>query len=527
MNQEQLEAYELYCRKRSVVITGSAGTGKSYVIGHVVSHLQQRFVHLTNAGARARASAIRTGGSRTSQQPATPWAITALTGVSSQTIGGQTLHSWAGIGLGDASVESLLGKIRKRPVALARWRTCQVLVIDEISMMDAELFEKLHEIGCRLRGRRERLFGGIQLVLAGDFLQLPPVKSDRFCFESPIWKKYLGSSVVYLKEIFRQSEPEFQQMLQRIRLGLLTTDDREKLNSRRLIGNKMPKGLVKPTVLFPYRSDVDEINRKKLERLIQKGAETVIYYPRYTVNEHSNSDFSSNSGVKMSAYQQQLERQANTYSGKKIWNKAGPFPYNLALKLVVKAQVMLTYNLDVTGGLVNGSRGVIVGFEPLTRDPIVLFDHGQQHTITRQRYTSAYRDFFVITRQYPLILAWAQSVHKSQSATLTSVVADLSEVFSPGQTYVCLSRVRNLSGLHLIGIDFRKIKCHKRARRFYCKECTMRLTTKCQENPWYERHLGGGEDFCWPCLLTMLEQKGVDLSGIDPWVWEKIWGYLA
>lgn len=510
MNEDQQLAFNLVKNKKNVFITGSAGTGKSFVLREIIQYLKDKYKKDNRPGSQYLRNISGSGNEDIR------WAVTSLTGVSSIPIGGRTLHSWAGIGLGDGTVNQLINRIRKfRKVA--NWVNVEVLIIDEISMMDLELFEKLHMIGQKLRHNPYQLFGGIQIVMSGDFLQLPPVGIDKgkfFCFESPIWQEYIKNTV-FLTKIFRQTNTDFQELLCRLRLGIVTDLDRALLNSR--LVSTIPKTRVKPTKLYPFKKDVRAINEKELFKLIEKGEQLHTYLPHYEYRNSNGEELPTEPHLRYAILAernttQDLVRQFNNQAVNEKFTKQ---PYNSIKRLIRGAQVMLTWNVDVPGRLVNGSRGVITGFDD-AENPIVLFDMGdgieEEHTVTRIDYEENFPYYQVIIKQYPLDLAWAATIHKSQSQTLTKVVTDLNCVFSPGQTYVCLSRVRSLDGLYLLAIDYNKIWAHPRAKAYYRDlgyECQVQATPQCQLNPFVPTSAFPGQNMgnpgvCKDCLDYLL-----------------------
>ena len=172
LNERQQEAYNHISNGENVFITGGGGVGKSTLIKYIYQHFKDN----------------------------KKIACTSTTGTSAILIGGMTLHSYLGIGLGTAKVESLVKKIRSRPIIRKRWQELDILIIDEISMLSPELFEKIDKVACRLRRRsllkgKNEPFGGIQMILSGDFCQLRCINSERFCFESEIWKKCITRTV--------------------------------------------------------------------------------------------------------------------------------------------------------------------------------------------------------------------------------------------------------------------------------------------------------------------------------------------
>lgn len=450
LNADQRLALKWIKEGRNVVITGQAGTGKSMVLGRVIEWLKEVY------GAPIGVSNNRD-----------EYAITSMTGISSVGIGGQTLHSWGGIGLGEGSVDKLMHIVRKR-MKDVNWTTVKVLVIDEVSMMSLKLFEKLHMLACRLR-RSRMLWGGIQLVLCGDFLQLPPIgegEAGMFCFESEIWRRHIHrENVIHLTKIYRQGDVLFQRMLSRIRMGEVTPEDRRLLKGR--IVDRVPKMQIKPTKLYPFKRNVEEINSMEFDKLIASGETRRDYMPIYEISIiYKSMEFSRLNAThhnELISMQHEIQR----CSGKEICGLLGNRPENTMVKICTQAQVMLTYNVNVEGGLANGVRGIVLRFDS-DGNPVCQFDGIQDETVvTRVIYTTESNLYDLKILQYPLALAWATTIHKSQGQTLTKVVTDLNCVFSAGQTYVCLSRVKSLEGLWLRGIDFRKIQCSKKARKYY------------------------------------------------------------
>uniref|UniRef100_K3W551 ATP-dependent DNA helicase n=1 Tax=Globisporangium ultimum (strain ATCC 200006 / CBS 805.95 / DAOM BR144) TaxID=431595 RepID=K3W551_GLOUD len=209
LTREQQQIMTMIAQKRNVFFTGSAGTGKSFLLQHILKKGLQK----TNGRVYA----------------------TATTGIAAYNIGGMTLHHFAGLDTRpNAKRDDLLRQIQQKKDALMRWRDVEMLVIDEISMLDGGLFDDLEALARHIR-RDNRFFGGIQLVLSGDFFQLPPVSRDRnsvtLCFESAAWRKGIDHIMV-LKEVFRQTNQEFVRILDAFRVGKPTNDMIATLNKR-------------------------------------------------------------------------------------------------------------------------------------------------------------------------------------------------------------------------------------------------------------------------------------------------------
>jgi ATP-dependent DNA helicase PIF1 len=408
---KQQEAFDTFLNGSSFCLTGPGGTGKSYIIKHIQEHCKTNNI---------------------------PCAITALTGVAASLIGGQTLHKWSGLGLMDKRIDTMVAIIKNTPATLARWESIKVLVIDEVSMMNQDMFELLNVVACRVRNNKS-FYGGIQMIFCCDFAQLAPINGN-YAFESPLWQKELANHTIYLNHILRQDCPEFVKMLGEIRLGIVGDDSKRALNSRL---NKKSDGPITPTMLYPHRRTVEDTNVKKLDELKS--------IKKLFTSKDSKYEFSSKLTVNAIAKDTEtLEERCP----KKI-------------TLCEGAQVMLTVNMDTEKGLVNGSRGVIVGFTG--SNPDVLFDSGHRLSISPTTFECQTQSSIVRRVQIPLVLAWATTIHKCQGSTLTHAITDLRDIFCSAQGYVTLSRLKSLDGLYLTGIDYSKIKCDPRVKLYY--EC--------------------------------------------------------
>lgn len=357
-------------------------------------------------------------------------ALTSTTGISASLIKGSTLHSYLGIGLGVASFDKLYKKVSGSGFFSSRWRNIDLLIIDEVSMLNVDLFEKLEKIARYIR-EDPRPFGGMQILLAGDFLQLPTVNDDRFLFESKIWDKVIDKTV-YLTEIIRQKDSIFQNILNKIRMGVADDQVKEILLSRE-IKFLSQEGLI-PTYILSTNMQVDKTNKKYYDNL--EGPEfsyAIEYFWKKKV-----------------LYKEKYEPMVR-------------FPLKLKLKL--GCQVMYLVN---NGSLVNGSRGIIKSFKD--GYPIVLFKNGVEKLVTPDSLDIEENDEKVMSyKQLPLKIAYCMTTHKSQGSSLDLVRVDFKRVFECGQLYVALSRVTSLEGLYLRNVDFNKIKANPKAISFYKK----------------------------------------------------------
>jgi ATP-dependent DNA helicase PIF1 len=436
LSTEQSAALATVAAGKNIFLTGAGGTGKSHVIRAIAEW--------------ATAAGIR-------------FAITAMTGCAALILSQaglmrpRTLHSWAGVGLARETPHELAATIQKNRAAKRRWLDTQLLVIDEISMCTPEFLEKLDLIGRRVRNTN-RPFGGIQLVLAGDFCQLPPVvrgeDTTRFVFEMPLWTT-LVQETHYLTKLQRQTDPVFQKILTEARLGRLSEESQNALESR--MGLPWQTNEIRPTLLFTRNAEVDRVNRANMEAL--EGERRVFTAETATLASEQDRRLISPSDPAVVAALERLDTDA---------------PYEKILELCVGAQVMLLVNIspektiDDGPPLVNGSRGVIVGYTAATGLPIVKFcDRRMPVPIDRAIWWLP--DYDGIGRsQIPLRVAYALTIHKSQGATLDSALVDIgASTFEFGQAYVALSRVRSLEGLYVWKLDPRKIRCHPAVVRFY------------------------------------------------------------
>nr|XP_055058562.1 ATP-dependent DNA helicase PIF1-like isoform X3 [Misgurnus anguillicaudatus] len=355
----------------------------------------------------------------------------------------------AGIGSGSASLEQCL-ELAQRPGVLQHWTTCKHLIIDEISMVEAEFFDKLEAIARSIR-RSTEPFGGIQLIVCGDFLQLPPVTKGKdkpnFCFQSRSWRKCIHMNME-LTEVRRQTDKTFISLLQAVRVGRVTEEVTAQLLKSAY--HCIERDGILATRLCTHKDDVELTNENKLKHL--PGPVRVF--------EAVDSD---------PMLVQTIDSQS---------------PVGRLLQLKVGAQVMLTKNLDVQRGLVNGARGVVVDFQPGSQArnypcsglPRVRFLCGAVEVMKRERWMfKASGGLYLSRQQLPLKLAWAISIHKSQGMTLDCVEISLARVFESGQAYVALSRARSLEGLRVMDFDPRVVQANQDVLIFYKKLRKERL----------------------------------------------------
>lgn len=390
MTQE--EALAILESGRSVLLTGAAGAGKTYILNKYI---------------------------RRAKKLGKSVAVTATTGLAATHLNGTTIHAWSGIGVQstiDKHMMRSLGKSRQELIKKA-----DVLVIDEISMLHDYRLDMVDEVLQFVRDNPEP-FGGMQVILCGDFFQLPPVnrsgdRTGSFVTNSQVWRQNVFT-VCYLQTQFRQRDDDlYTNILNGIRAGVLTRSQLQALQDR---SHAVDDPFTPRTRLLTVNVDVDDVNEEQLDELDGEVHE-------YHMDTHGGKQ-----------YIEQLKRSCLA-------------PEVLRLKL--GAQVMCIKNSQ-DRKYVNGSLGKVVGFEKATDFPIVELTNGREVVVRIDTWELMDGDKRRASiSQLPLRLAWAITVHKSQGMTLDAARIDLSRAFVEGMGYVALSRVRSLKHLILDGLN--------------------------------------------------------------------------
>ncbi len=396
MTQEQ--AIEILKTGANVFLTGEPGSGKTYTVNQYADYLKASNV-----------------------QPA----ITASTGIAATHLNGITIHSWSGIGIKENLSKKDLEKIAKTSYIVKRVEKAHILIIDEISMLEAGTFTLVDLVCQKIRQSKEP-FGGLQIVAVGDFFQLPPIGKAgqaQFAFKSLAWEK-TKFAVCYLTEQYRQDDREFLTMLSAIRSNGFTAAHLQNIQTRIIELQQSPKDI---TRIFSHNADVDRVNSQELAGL--PGKSEVFY-----MFSRGQKNFVAN--LKKGCLSPEV------------------------LELKIGACVMFTKN-NIKEGFVNGTIGKVIGFSQETNYPIVQITNGEQIEVSPMEWTVEENGSIKARiAQIPLRLAWAITIHKSQGMSLDAAVMDLQKTFEFGQGYVALSRVRRLSGLYLLGYNRQAFLTH-------------------------------------------------------------------
>jgi ATP-dependent exoDNAse (exonuclease V) alpha subunit len=395
-DMKQKTALEILKLGHNVFLTGPAGSGKTHLLKQYIDYLKSK-----NIGV----------------------AVTASTGIAATHMNGQTIHSWSGMGIAEALSEAEYKKIQERGYQQKRFEKTNVLIIDEVSMLHAHQLDIVNNI-CKRFKEPFLAFGGMQVILCGDFFQLPPVTKNGedacFVIESEAWQE-MNPKVCYLEEQYRQEDREMLDVLNDIRNRTCSEKTKKLLVSRR---NKEIKNSFRPTRLYTHNANVDAINALELGK------------------------------IKQEAKTFQMKASGVEYLVSAV-KKGCLAPETLSLK---KGAIVMFVKNNFEKGYVNGTLGEVIGFETKGY-PIVRTVSGKTIVATPEQWSvEENEESLASVTQIPLRLAWAITVHKSQGMTLDAVEMDLSKSFEYGMGYVALSRVRTLSGIKLLGINERALQ---------------------------------------------------------------------
>ncbi|WP_122892938.1 AAA family ATPase [Arcobacter peruensis] len=379
---------------QNVFLTGSAGTGKTYILNEYILYLKSRKIIPT---------------------------VVAPTGIAASHLNGQTIHSFFSLGIRDSIDEYFISNLLEKKYLQTRFKKLKVLIIDEISMVSPNVFTAIDMILQAFK-QKDEAFGGVQVILSGDFFQLPPISqsndSKRFAWQSPSWKA-LDLQTCYLEKKFRQDDNQLIFVLDEIRSGEISQKTYDILNDRH---QKELDIEFSPTKLYTHNMDVDRINNDELSRLES---------PSFAFNYESEGAKSNIEKLFKSALVQE----------------------ELTLK---KDAVVMFIKNNPEKYYINGTTGVVIDFSKDDKKlPLVKLSNGYVIKVEYEDWSIENDKGKVSAKisQIPLKLAWAITIHKSQGMTLDAAQIDLSKTFEVGQGYVALSRIKNIEGLKLMGFN--------------------------------------------------------------------------
>lgn len=390
LNLDQQNALKLLQGRDNIFLTGAAGSGKSFLLKE---YLKNKDVP-----------------------------VLASTGAAAILVGGRTFHSFFGLGIMEGGIEATVQRASKNKKLMKRIKKTTEIVIDEVSMLSGATL-RAADLIAKQASSSMAPWGGMRVIVVGDFSQLPPVnpfsRQKEWAFQDPVWKESQFTPVV-LKKMMRTSDAEFLEILRRIRHGVVDEKVEQFLDSRTKI---QPSGNF--TRLFPHRADVDSYNLQQLEEI-----------------------------------DQEVHTFTTVYSGKEVdierFKKHSPIADVIHLKK--EALVMIRQN-DPVGRWVNGSLGRV---QAITNSSLkIKLNSGRTVELEKMDFTLLDADGnpAVSATNFPVTLAWAMTIHKAQGATLDQMHVDLRKIWEPGQAYVALSRVREPEGLFIEGWGKKSIFC--------------------------------------------------------------------
>ena len=411
-NEDFWRVKEALAQGKNVFITGGAGTGKSFMIKRLLKH----YKGLNGC-------------------------VTSTTGISALNIDGVTIHSWCDIATGNEKANYYVEKIKdkKNKTVYRKIKFSKMLAIDEISMLCSRHFELINSVIQAIRGNNKP-FGGIQLIVIGDFCQLPAVKSmPKYCFKTQLWNDCKFEKII-LTKVWRQKDKDFIDILNKLRF-VNTEEEKNEIkeyfkDNIIFYKNRTPqqKQLMH---IFGYKYKVSNHNKKRLKEL--DGEQKIFTAEDYVANIEYNGN------------ERKLTKSINASINdiEKLNDKLRA-PENLEIKKFCR--VMLIYNIDVESGLANGSMGTVVDFD---NDTITVdFDNKKTgvRTISKIEFELPYDvSQSLVRKQYPIMLAYAINVHKAQGLTLDSAVVDINSCWDEaGMVYTALSRVKTKENLYIL-----------------------------------------------------------------------------
>jgi ATP-dependent DNA helicase PIF1 len=414
MNEKQQLGFDKFKEGGNLFISGSGGCGKTFLINVIIDECSK-----TN---------IKFG-------------VTSSTGISATHIKGTTIHSFLKLGIGNINVYKIYTKIIKNSASYRKLSQLQLLIIDEISMINKTLFDKINRL-LQLINKNDKPFGGIQVILSGDFCQLKPVKSDLFCFESVVWN-LLNLEIIHLVKGMRQVDTNFKNMLFNIRFGNCTNKIYNTLfqHYKNTKDVEFLEGEIKPTILYSNNINVNRINMIEHNKLKEKSNKSKVYKISYNKWNYLVEKYLKDNTI------------------------------DEMIELCVNDQIFITYNIDISDGISNGTRGIVTDIDWDGGVTVKLID-GRDIIIPYQQIpimdTDKGKKTNIILSYLPIKLAYSITIHRSQGMTIDFLSVDLGPtIFEYGQFYVSLSRGVSLERIIITNLCRKGVKCHEKVLKFY------------------------------------------------------------
>ena len=407
LNSEQRLAFDEFINNKNIFITGPGGTGKSVVIKEIIKHCKTNNIN---------------------------FGVTATTGNAAILIGGKTIHSFLGIGIGNKTAKELYYYNRRiRKNMINKLKELKVLIIDEISLMNSEIFELISEYLLLIRNNLEP-FGNLQIILSGDFCQLEPVKG-KYCFLSEIWNE-LNLKIIFLHKMIRQeNDNKFQKILRSLRYGICSD---KTLNILKECNKSIDNKEIIPTILYSKNINVEDINKKEYQKLILNNRYKTF---NIKIDNKKNKD--------------------------KIIKFINSLDVPMSVDICINAQIIVTANINQDKGIVNGTRGIVTYFDD---NSVTIKNINNELIIINYFKTIDINDNNLYFQYMPLKLAYALSIHKSQGTTLDAIEIDIGkDIFAAGQAYTALSRGRCLDNIIIKDVSKDSFIINDSVLEFYSK----------------------------------------------------------
>ena len=445
LSKEQKIAYDKFVNGENIFVTGPGGTGKTKLVQYIYEYSKEVNKNVP---------------------------VCAMTGCAAVLLGNKarTIHSWSGIKLAKGPKDRIIAGVLKNRNVVREWNEAKCLVLDEVSMLSQKIFEILEELGRRTR-KNAKVFGGLQVVFLGDFFQLPPIETEndpgteKFCFESPMWNYVFSKeNHIQLTHIFRQKDIDYINILMQVRKGYLDEEKSKLLETyvNRDYDPSSNNGCI-PAKLFAIRSKVDFINKQMFAKINEKE-----FVNEAIVKTDCTTHIDSGKAISVELLKKcsMMSLEQKEYEVENLLNNNA---CSRLFRFKKGSSVMCSVNLDMDNQICNGAQGTITDIieEGLYPIIVVKFANGIIKRIGHHYWQSEEYPT-VAVGQYPLMLAWALTIHKIQGATLKLAEIDIgSSIFEYGQTYVALSRIQSLDGLYLSAFHPQKIRANPLVIEFY------------------------------------------------------------